>query len=156
MSIDLKERIEERIKLCKIEKRSYQIWLKTLTPANFLLVGVGGVLSLLAGLSIVTEAQLVETTTAGWLAVVGAALTGLHNRLKCEPHQAECMKLANQFAELQTEYERLQIEVEETKLKEGLMAADGILSSIRASRGASPSDASIRKAKREMEISGVR
>ncbi len=92
MSIDLKERIEERIKLCKIEKRSYQIWLKTLTPANFLLVGVGGVLSLLAGLSIVTEAQLVETTTAGWLAVVGAALTGLHNRLKSEPHQAECMK----------------------------------------------------------------
>ena len=132
-----------------IEKRSYEIWLRTLTPANFLLVGVGGVLSLVAGLSIVTEATLVSTTVAGWVAVGGAALTGLHNRLKCEPHQAECKKLANQFAKLQIEYEALQMEKDQKKLHEGLLAAEVVLASIRGSRGASPSKASINKARRE-------
>lgn len=59
MNTDYNTRIEERIQLCKLERRSYEIWLKTLSPANFLLVGVGGVLSFVAGLSIITEAELI-------------------------------------------------------------------------------------------------
>ena len=151
MDTNYNKRIIERIKLCKLERRSYEIWLKTLSPVNFMLVGVGGILSLVAGLSIITEAELICTKTAGWIAVVGAALTGLHNRLKCEPHQAECKKLANQFAELQTDYERLGLETDEQEKKIQLMAFEQKLASIRAGRGASPSNSSTEKAKRELE-----
>ena len=151
MNTDHNTRIEERIQLCKRERRSYEIWLKTLSPANFLLDGVGGVLSLVAGLSIITEAGLIETKVAGWIAVLGAVLTGLHNRLKCEPHQAECKKLANQFAELQTDYERLEMENDEQAKSSQLMTLEQKLAAIRAGRGASPSRSSIDKAIQEIE-----
>ena len=144
-------RITERIRLCKLERRSYEIWLKTLSPANFLLVGIGGILSLVAGLSIVTEAGLIETKIAGWIAVLGAVLTGLHNRLKCEPHQAECKRLANQFAGLQTHYERLELETDQQSKKNQLMSLEQKLAEIRTGRGASPSNSSIRKAEKEIE-----
>lgn len=148
MTMGNDQRIEERIQLCKLERRSYEIWLNTLSPANFLLVGIGGILSLVAGLSIVTEAALVETTTAGWIAITGAALTGLHNRLKCEPHQKECKRLANQFAELQTDYERLELETDEQERKTQLLSLEQKLATVRAGRGASPSNRSVNKAKR--------
>lgn len=151
MDIDYNKRIRERLQLCKLERRSYEIWLKTLSPANFLLVGLGGILSLVAGLSIITEAGLIDTKVAGWIAVLGAALTGLHIRLKCEPHQSECKKLVNQFAELQTDYERLELETDEQERKIQLMSIEQKLSAIRAGRGASPSNSSIEKAKRELQ-----
>lgn len=146
MSIDDERRIKERIRLCKVQRRAYEIWLKTLTPANFLLVGVGGVLALVAGLSIVAEAQLISTKAAGWIAVAGAGLTGLHAKLKCEPHQTECKKLANQFAELQTEYECLQLIRDDKARNEQLIALEHKLSAIRAGRQALPSRGAIAKA----------
>ncbi len=151
ISTDHNARIEERIRLCKIERRSYEIWLQTLTPANFLLVGVGGILSLVAGLSIVTEAGVVTPYVAGWIAVLGAVLTGLHNRLKCEPHQAECKKLANQFSELQTDYERLELESDDQTRKEQPMSLEQKLAAIRAGRGASASNFCVKRAKQEIE-----
>lgn len=150
MDNDIDTRIEKRIRLCKLERRSYEIWLKTLSPANFALVGVGGILSLIAGLAIVTEAGLIESKVAGWLAVLGAVLTGLHNRLKCEPHQTECRNLSNQFAELQTNYEQLELETDEQKKKIALMTLEQKLAAIRAGRGVSPSNSSIEKAKQEI------
>lgn len=144
-------RIAERIVLCKRERRAYEIWLETLTPANFLLVGVGGVMSLVAGLSIITKAELIQPQTAGWIAVVGALLTGLHNRLKCDPHQKECIKLANQFAELQTEYERLQVETDISAKKMQLLALEHRLATIKGGRGARPSQRSIERAEREID-----
>lgn len=88
---------------------------------------------------------------AGWIAVLGAILTGLHNRLKCEPHQAECKKLANQFAELQTDYERLEMENDKQAKSSQLMTLEQKLAAIRAGRGASPSRSSIDKAIHEIE-----
>ena len=152
MNTDHDTRIAERIQLCKLEQKSYEIWLKTLSPANFLLVGVGGVLSLVAGLSIITEAEtILKKEVAGWLAVLGAVLTGFHNRLKCEPHQAECRKLVNQFAELQTDYERLQLETDEKEKKIQLMTLEQKLAAIRAGRCVFPSESSIKKAKQEIK-----
>ena len=145
------QRIGERIRLCKVQRRAYEIWLKTLTPANFMLVGVGGVFALVAGLAIITEAQLVSAKAAGWLAVAGAVLTGLHAKLKCEPHQAECKKLANQFAELQTEYESLELVRDELAKNEQLIALEHKLAAIRAGRQALPSNRAIAIAEREIE-----
>ncbi|MEQ5842987.1 hypothetical protein N0A02_26380 [Paraburkholderia acidicola] len=147
-------RIAERIILCKRERRAYEIWLRTLTPANFMLVGVGGLLSLVAGLSIVTKAELIPTHIAGWIAVVGALLTGLHNRLKCDPHQKECTKLANQFSELQTEYERLQVEPDMSAKERQLQALEHRLATIRGGRGARASQSSIERAEREIDAAG--
>ena len=86
---------------------------------------------------------------------MGCGLWGCINRasqpLKCEPHQAECKKLVNQFAELQTDYERLELETDDRAKKEQLMALEQKLAAIRAGRGASPSNSSIEKAKQEIE-----
>jgi hypothetical protein len=43
-------------------------------------------MSLVAGLSIVTKAGI-DPKIAGCVAIVGALLTGLHSRLKCDTHQ---------------------------------------------------------------------
>ncbi|MFQ6029575.1 MAG: hypothetical protein ACE5Q6_19030, partial [Dehalococcoidia bacterium] len=151
MSTDPSARIEERIRECKVERRSYEIWLKYLTPANFLLVGVGGILSLVAGLSIVTEVGLIDAKVAGWMVVLGVALTGLHTLLKCDPHQAECKRLANQFSALQTKYEILQLETDEQTKKEQLMSLERDLATIRDGRGASANDFCVTRAKKECE-----
>jgi len=151
MSEKDEQRIQERIRLCTVQRQAYEIWLKTLTPANFVLVGLGGVLALVAGLSIVAEAQLVSTKAAGWMAVAGALLTGLHSKLKCDPHQAECKKLANQFAELQTEYEGLQLIRDDDQRNEQLIALEHKLAAIRAGRGALPSAKAITQAEIEFE-----
>ena len=143
-------RIAERIALCKLEHHAYEHWLKTLTPANVLLAGVGSVLSLVAGLSIVTDANLVEPKVAGWITVFGALLTGLHNRLRCDPHQAACRRLANQFAEIQTEYERLQLESDDHLKREQLLSLEQKLAAIVARRDARPSASSVARAKREL------
>jgi hypothetical protein len=148
-------RITERIAFCRLEHRAYEHWLKTLTPANFLLAGIGGVLSLLAGLSIVTEASLIAPKTAGWIAVLGAVLTGLHNGLRCDPHQAECRRLANQFEGLQTEYERLQLEPDERARREQLLGLEQKLATVVSGRGARPSAASVARATRELKGSAA-
>ena len=144
-------RIAERIGFCRLEHRAYEHWLKMLTPANVLLAGIGGVLSLVAGLSIVTDATLIGPKAAGWIAIVGAVLTGLHNGLRCDPHQAECRRLANQFEGLQTEYERLQLEADERARGEQLLGLEQKLATIVGGRGARPSASSVARAKREME-----
>ncbi|MEE8107494.1 MAG: hypothetical protein V3T86_18315 [Planctomycetota bacterium] len=151
MVVDHETRIADRVRSCKIERRSYEIWLGSLRPANFLLVGVGGTLSLLAGMSIVTQANLIDANTAGWITVGGALLTGLHNRLRCDPHQAECWKLATQFAELQTDYERLELETQEQPRKEMLMAVEQKLAAVRAGRGAFPSAGARKQAEQEAQ-----
>jgi hypothetical protein len=152
MNADLDARLAERIALCKQERRSYEIWLSRLTPANFVLLGLGGVLSLIAGLSIVTEAKLIDPKVAGWMALIGAVLSGLHSRLKCDPHQAECRRLAAQFAELQTEYERLELELDEAARREQLLSLEHKLATVRAGRTARPSNVSIERARHEIEI----
>jgi hypothetical protein len=156
MPIDLDTRIAERIALCKVESRAYEIWLKRLTPANVVLAGLGGLLSLIAGLSIITEANLIEPKVAGWIAVLGAALTGLHNRLRCDPHQIECRKLANQFAALQTEYERLQLEAHEQPKSEQLLSLEHKLAEIVAERSAQPSEKAITSARQELQTTALR
>lgn len=159
MSVDCDTRIIERIKHCKIERRSYEIWLKTLKPANFFLVGIGGTFSLIAGMLVVTgEGDIlfmigdtaINKTAAGWLAIIGAVLTGFHKRLKCESYQNSCLKLANQFAELETLYECLLIDRDEQERQNMLISLEKKLSKIRLEREITPSDRSIRKAEKSL------
>ena len=146
----LDDRIANRILECKRERRAYEMWLEWLSPANTMLVGVGGVISLISGLAIVTRAALVPASIAGWGAVLGAALTGLHARLKCDSHQAECRKLASQFGEVQTEYERLQmIEDPQARQKE-LLLLEHKLASIRAGQGVKPFKGCVKRANKEL------
>jgi hypothetical protein len=116
-----------------------------------MLAGIGGVLSLVAGLSIITEAALIQPKLAGWIAVLGAALTGLHNRLRCDPHQQECRKLANQFAQLQIRFERLQLESDDRTRREQLLSLESSLAETMGTRGARPSATSVARARRELQ-----
>jgi hypothetical protein len=86
------------------------------------------------------------------MALIGAVLSGLHSRLKCDPHQAECRRLAAQFAELQTEYERLELELDEAARREQLLSLEHKLATVRAGRTARPSNVSIERARHEIEI----
>ncbi|HEX7908310.1 MAG TPA: hypothetical protein VF534_09515 [Paraburkholderia sp.] len=142
----LDDRIANRILECKRERCAYEMWLQRLSPANAMLVGVGGVISLVSGLSIVTKATLVSPEVAGWGAVLGAALTGLHARLKCDAHQAECKKLVGQLGEIQTEYERLQMIGDPLIRQKELLLLEHKLAAIRAGQVAKPSDGCTKRA----------
>lgn len=150
MSEQTDKRILDRIKLCKVEQKSYEIWLKRLTPVNFVLVGIGGVISLLAGMTLVTEGTLFTPTQAGWGVLLGTALTELHKRLKCESHQDECHKMKNQFAELQTQYEAIQLETDQKEKSNQLKSLENNLATIRAGRGAMPGRRAIEKAEKQL------
>jgi hypothetical protein len=150
MTDPLDDRIASRILECKRERCAYEMWLQRLSPANAMLVGLGGVISLVSGLSIVTKAELVSANVAGWGAVLGAALTGLHTRLKCDSHQTECKKLACQFGEIETEYERLQMVDDPRVRQKELLLLEHKLAAIRAGQGAKPSEGCVKRAARQV------
>lgn len=133
----INDRISERILECGTERRAYELWLGCLTPANFALAGVGGVLSLVSGLSIVAHVDALHNL-AGWGAITGAILTGFHSRLRCDAHQTECRKLMGQFAELQTEYQRLQLHEEPKEKQKDLLQLEHKLAAIRAGQTVIP------------------
>ena len=104
-------------------------------------------------MAIITEAKLVSVKAAGWIAVAGAAITGLHAKLRFEPHQTKCKKLANQFAELETEYECLDLVHDEDAKNKQLIALEHKLAVVRAGRQVLPSASALAKA--EIEIGNV-
>jgi hypothetical protein len=147
---ELKDRVKKMTKECGMERRSMEIWLSALSPVNFVLVGMAGVLSLIAGASILTESRIISETTAGILALVSAASTVLHNRLRCEPHQAEIRRLKSAYSGLETAYDSLSIQDDPEVLGAKIAELDLELRHLRKTATESPMRWSVNKAKREV------
>jgi len=112
----MEERIKNRISECLSKANDYDRWLRLLRIPNIFLVGGGSLLAFLGGAAIISN-KLGDT--AGYMALIGGALTGLHGWFGCETHQERCRSVSAQYTAMKIKYEALAFEKEnkEEKLK---------------------------------------
>ena len=112
----MEEIINKRISECRYKANDYDRWLKILRVPNIFLVGGGSLLAFLGGAAIVSNNFEV---IAGYMALAGGALTGLHGWFGCETHQQKCRSISAQYTAMKLKYESLILENEnkEEKLK---------------------------------------
>lgn len=106
--VDVIPFVKARIDECEVERRAYGLWLTRLKRTNLLAVLLPVALSTLAGAAILGDLLGTSTTTvAGIAALLGGLLTAVHKGLKCEAHQAECLRLQSAYSGLTTRYQSL-------------------------------------------------
>ena len=112
----MEEIINNRISECHDKADNYDRWLKLLRIPNIFLVGGGSLLAFLGGAAIISNNF---EDIAGYMALVGGALTGLHGWFGCETHQQKCRSISAQYKAMKLKYEALVLEKEnkEEKLK---------------------------------------
>ena len=105
----MEEIINNRIMECHSKANDYDRWLRMLRVPNILLVGGGSLLAFLGGAAIISNTF---EDIAGYMALVGGALTGLHGWLGCETHQQKCRSISAHYNALKLKYEALALENE--------------------------------------------
>jgi len=145
-----KSEIESRVRDCELQRRAFEIWLSALMPANLILVVGAGLLSLFAGASILTQSRVITTQTAGFMALASAALTLIHNLLRCDPHQAECRRLRRAYEELRIRYHSLDAFTDETEIRKQLVELDKERATIAGGANATPAVWSTARAARSI------
>ena len=96
------EIIESRIAECSAQAHKYESWLNILKVPNILLIGVGSLLAFVGGAAIVAEKF---GDYAGYMALVGGALTGFHGWFGCEAHQQKCRTIEARYSAFKLKYE---------------------------------------------------
>ena len=76
---------------------------------NFFLVGIGSLLAFVGGAAIVVNKL---ENFAGYMALSGGALTGLHGWLGCEAHQQKCRTIEARYSATKLKYETLKYKIE--------------------------------------------
>lgn len=150
MTTDLKAEVAIRAQECDLNSRALGIWLSALKPANLLFVVGAGLLSLLAGASILIDSQIISKQTAGIMALISAALTLIHNLLGCDPHQAECRRLKSMFDGLRTEYRSLGITTGKAEMQKRITELDTELAGVLRGAAASPARWCVNRAQGEL------
>lgn len=145
--------LNERLRTCRENRRSYEIWLSHLAPRNLLTIVAPAVLSVIAGSTILAEPAFLGSdrgrTLAGVCALASAVLTAIHKALNCDAHQAECRRIKQAYSSLEVSYERLSF-IPNEKLTEELIKLDSRFEQIRTGAGANPPDWCLTRAKREL------
>ncbi len=133
--IDLEKMIVRRIEECQSESERYSRWLGILRVPNTVLTVGGSLLAFLGGATIIENSN---TSLGGYMALVGGALTGLHNWFKCEAHQSDCKILMAKFESKMSSYQSLLVESDSTIKEQRFRELEKELSSIKESRSAKP------------------
>ena len=105
----MEEVIKNRIAECRSKAIAYDRWLRILRIPNIFLVGGGSLLAFLGGAAIISNKF---ENIAGYMALTGGALTGLHGWFGCETHQQKCRSISSQYSALKLQYEALELESE--------------------------------------------
>ena len=150
---ELKSAVLARMSECAVTSRAFGIWLSTLRFANLLFVVGAGLLSLLAGASILLESHVISRQAAGFMALASAALTVVHNLLGCDHHQAECRRLRSVYEGLRTEYWSLDTMSDEAAARRRLGEIHIELAAVQKGAAASPARWCMDRAQREMSAS---
>ena len=107
---DVTRFLAQRESRCRIERRALERWMRPLTLFKWVTVGLGTLLSTVAGATVL--GKLFGDRWAligGTCALTASLLTGLHTALKCEAHQAECRRLIQVYASLEAAYQAAQV-----------------------------------------------
>ena len=142
-------------KICELEATAYRIWLAQLVPANLILVVGAGLLSLVAGASLLVDQQIIDKTATGIMALMSSAFTLIHTRLGCDEHQAECRKLKSFYQGLAIDYANLETEMNPVELKTRLDSLNNSLAQTKRGSSAQPSTSSYAKARRLLEAKAI-
>ena len=129
------DHISARIAECANECSGYSSWLSKLRLPNSILVAFGSLLAFLGGAAILND---IAPATAGLMALVGGALTGLHGWFGCEAHQTECKTLLGRFESLKSRYETLLVEPDKTRMLEQFRDLEIELANVKENRNARP------------------
>jgi hypothetical protein len=143
---DLKKVAEKKKGECKIKAVACSLSLNALFPANLILFVGAALLSLLAGASILTDSNVISTTTAGIMALISSGLTLIHSKLGCDQYQAECKKLAGFYNGIAEDNANLSLIDDAEELKKKFIALNNELSTPIKTAGAKPFDWAIDKA----------
>ncbi|CAD6878431.1 hypothetical protein [Methylomonas albis] len=103
------ELINTRVVECGNMANDYDRWLNVLRIPNFFLVGGGSLLAFVGGTAIISNQY---ENIAGYMALIGGSLTGLHGWMGCETHQQKCRAIGAQYASLKLKYQALTLENE--------------------------------------------
>ena len=134
--MDISSHISKRIEECREKHADYKHWLSKLRLPNTILVGCGSLLAFLGGSAIIADVG--SGVIAGALAILGGAMTGLHSWFGCEAHQTECRKIMGQFESLQSRFEYLLAEPDESKRLEKFRELESELSQVKLEKRAYP------------------
>lgn len=103
---------DKRLTECKIERRSFEIWLSSLRPLNLITYLLPAILSAFAGGAIISDTEIFgdsATIIAAVAAFASSLLTIIHEKLNCAAHQAECNRIARAYRALEAGYQNLRI-----------------------------------------------
>ena len=130
---------------CQALANAYGKTVRALGPANLVLVIGAGLLSLIAGVTILPETAWLDPRTAGILALISSGFTLVHTKLGCDQYQAECRKLISFYRGLAEDYESL-LFAEAEELPRRFSALNEQLSASIKSTTAMPFDWALRSA----------
>ncbi|MCX5042842.1 hypothetical protein OG921_06630 [Aldersonia sp. NBC_00410] len=131
--VDVLAFVKARIDECEREGRAYGFWLARLKRTNLITVLLPVTLSMIAGAAILGDLLGTSTTTvAGIAALLGGLLTAVHKGLKCEAHQAECLRLQSAYCGFKTRYEALLVASRDARI-DRLAEVDQQLAQLRES-----------------------
>lgn len=100
----MQEIINKRIEDCNSEAERYGRTIRVLRVPNFLFVGLGSLLAFLGGAAIIADKF---GDVAGYMALVGGAMTGFHGWLGCESYQQKCKSIESRFRSFRVKYEAI-------------------------------------------------
>jgi hypothetical protein len=157
MPTTLDTEISGRVRECDLNSRAFGIWTSTLRPANLFFVVGAGLLSLIAGASILKTNDIISPMQAGIIALISSGLTLTHHLLGCDPHQAECRRLKGAFDGLRIAYSGLHVLTNEAEIRKRIAALDAELATVVKGAAAAPARWCISRAQRELgELSSNR
>lgn len=90
---------------CKRNRQILNSWLNLLWYFNIIFVVGAGLLTFLGGSDIALQLDIFEEpNTAGYLVLIGGALSLIHNQLGCDAHQKDCRKKHAFYKSWESEY----------------------------------------------------
>ena len=149
---ELREFAKKKSFECMVKSKAYKNWLKTLQPANLILVVGAALLSLIAGSSLLIEQKILDKHVAGIMALLSAGFTIVHNKFNCDQHQAECSKLKSQYEALALSYADLELIDQEDVFKLKISELNSEFSQIVKNSTAEPSEKAIKKAEKSISF----
>ena len=114
---DLKEFAKNQSCQCRVKARGYEVWLAYLKPFNIVLVTGAAILSLLAGSSLLIDADFLGSIRTGLMALTAGVFTIIHQTLNCDRHQEECKRLRGSYEAIADQFLNLKLEEDKTSIQ---------------------------------------
>jgi len=146
--------LDQREHELKIEQKAFEIWLGVLEPFGAFSKVCGIAFPLIAGFTLLSQPEYLGESwemISGSLALIAAILTGIHTRLECDEHQAECRRLIKALKSLVEAYQAAKV-ADNNELKTKFNELEARLKDLRDRSDIRPARWCSRRAKQKLRI----